>query len=185
MIPPHPFPSFPYQTSHLSCCPGLCFWLKSCFQKALSWTLLTSGGKPLWWTMENTHLFPSTSEKETSTHNTNKKKQLHGTKTGAKHKCQRQLLSVNKYSMQDKASPLSHWLEFFCDECIRCSACLPGRQGWQECLHLCNCISWVHNYPTHPRHSKGWFVGVGFFLFIEEKLVSRWNIFFSIPNLGL
>lgn len=41
---------------------------------------------------------------------------------------------------------------------IFCSACLPGRLGLQECPHLCNFISWVHNYSTHPRHSKLFFL---------------------------
>lgn len=61
--------------------------------------------------------------------------------SGAKQTCQRQLLFVNKYSAKDKASPLLHLLELFCDEWIFCSACLPGRLGLQECLRLCNFVS--------------------------------------------
>lgn len=62
----------------------------------------------------------------------------HRDSSGAKRTCQRQLLLVNKHRAKDKASPPVHPLEFLRDGWIFGSACLPGRRGLQECLHLCN-----------------------------------------------
>ena len=123
------------------------------------------GGEVLWWTMENTHLshtgkgnfYPQHRQEKAAPRDKN------WGSSGAKATCQRQLLSVNKYSAKDKASLLLHLLEF-CDEWVSRSAFLPGSQGLQECLHLRNFVSWVHNYPTYTRHSK-----VGFFFLLKKN----------------
>lgn len=131
------------------------FWLPPCLQK-VTWTLFnrrqwrglaTSYGKypPLPFHVRKGNSDPQRRQEKAAPQD------KIWESSGAKQTCQRQLLFVNKYGAKDKASPLLHPLKFFCDEWLFRSTRIPGRRGLQECLHLCNFISSVHNYPTHPR----------------------------------
>lgn len=117
------------------------------------------------------HLSPSTSEKETSTHNTEKKKQLHRIKIGTplvpkRHAKDNSSLWINTVQRRKRLPFRVYWGSSTTSG-FSAAPIFPGRLGLQECPHLCNFISWAHNYPTHPRHSKAFF-----FFFIKEELLS-------------